>query len=387
MTSSLSKAKQADLREVEAADGNLAGTKSVTEGDSAGGGRGLPGFPPTRLQSGGALRDFERLAVLTGVQVVATGSSAPEERLTNEDLGVWGYDADWILQRTGIRERRCAPPQQATSDLAYLAAQRCLDQAKLTAQDIDLIIVATMTPDSACPTTACLLQDRLGSRCPAFDMNAACAGFMYALVTGLQFVKVGFYRRVLVVGADIMSRVVDPEDKKTFPLFGDGAGAVLLGAGSEKQGLVSYLLGADGSGAELLRVAAGGSREPITPESLIDKRQYMRMEGRAVFKWAVRTVHEASARVLEHARVRREDVALMILHQANSRILDAVAQDLGIPSDRVMMNLERYGNTSAASIPLALDEAYRAGRIQRGDRILVAGFGAGLSWGAGLLVW
>jgi 3-oxoacyl-[acyl-carrier-protein] synthase III len=206
-------------------------------------------------------------------------------------------------------------------------------------------------------------------------------------VTGLQYVKAGFYRRVLVVGADIMSRVVDPEDKKTFPLFGDGAGAALLGAGSERQGLLSYLLGSDGSGAGLLRVAAGGSREPITVESLADKRQFMRMEGRAVFKWAVRTVHDACARVLDHARVDREDVSLVLLHQANYRILDAVAENLGIPSDRMVMNLQRYGNTSAASMPLALDEAHRAGQIQRGDRLLLAGFGAGLSWGAGLLVW
>ncbi len=349
--------------------------------------REVRGDPAARPYSLSSSHPFERLAVLTGVQILAIGSAAPDQVVTNEDLGAWGYDADWILQRTGIRERRCALPEEATSDVAYEAARRCLDQAGLGAEEIDLIIVSTMTPDSSCPTTACLLQERLGARCPAFDMNSACAGFMFALVTGLQYVKVGFYRRVLVVGADIMSRAVDPEDKKTFPLFGDGAGAVLLGAGSEKQGLISYLLGSDGSGGGLLHVPAGGSREPITEQALEAKRQFMRMEGRAVFKWAVRTVHDSCARVLEHARVQRDDVALVLLHQANSRILDAVADGLEIPRDRVMMNLQRYGNTSAGSMPLALDEAYRSGRIERGDRILLAGFGAGLSWSAGVFVW
>jgi 3-oxoacyl-[acyl-carrier-protein] synthase-3 len=324
---------------------------------------------------------------LTGVEIVATGSYAPAQVVTNADLAALGYDADWIVQRTGIRERRNAAPHEATSDLAYQAAVRCLDSAGAAADDVDLIVLATMTPDMPIPSTACHLQRRLGGRAAAFDVGAACAGFMYALVTGMQFVKTGCAQRVLVVGAEVMSRAVNPADVKTYPLFGDGAGAVLLGAGTGEQGFLSYSLGADGSGTELLCIRGGGSREPLTAETLAAGRQYMHMEGRPVFKWAVQLLAESVRDSLAQAGLSVADLDLVVLHQANRRILTAAASALGIDESRLAMNLDRYGNTSAASIPLVLDELVAAGRLQRGHNVLVSGFGAGLAWGTGVFRW
>jgi 3-oxoacyl-[acyl-carrier-protein] synthase-3 len=324
---------------------------------------------------------------LTGVQILATGSYAPPEVVTNADLAPLGIDADWIVQRTGIRERRRAAADQATSDLAFEAAARCLAQANVPASEIDLIVLATMTPDSPTPSTACQLQRRLGGRAAAFDVSAACAGFMYALVTGLQFIKTGTARRVLVVGADVMTRAVNPADAKIFPLFGDGAGAVLLGAGDADQGLLAYSLGADGSGADLLCTPGGGTREPLTPAGLAAGRQFMHMEGKAVFKWAVKLLADSIRETLAAAGLSASDLSLLVLHQANRRILDAAAENLGIPSEKVIVNLDRYGNTSAASIPLVLDELAAAGRLHRGDHVLLSGFGAGLSWGTGIFRW
>ncbi|QDU27376.1 3-oxoacyl-[acyl-carrier-protein] synthase 3 [Anatilimnocola aggregata] len=324
---------------------------------------------------------------LTGVQVLGIGAFVPPRVVKNEDLISLGCDAEWIEQRTGIRERRQAEPDQAASDLGYEAAVRCLEQAGVSAKQVDLIVLATMSADSPAPSTACRLQRRLGCSAPAFDVSAACAGFMYALSTGMQYVKTGNARHVLVVGSDVMSRTVNPADKKTFPLFGDGAGAVLLGAGKPDQGLVAYTLGADGNGVELLHIPAGGSREPLTPESLAAGRQYMSMDGRAVFKWAVRTVADSCREVLGHAGLTTSDVTWLVLHQANKRILDAAAADLGMSADRVIMNLDRYGNTSAGSIPLVLDELNQQGRLNRGDHVLLSGFGAGLAWGTGIFRW
>jgi 3-oxoacyl-[acyl-carrier-protein] synthase III len=334
-----------------------------------------------------ATSSSSRLATLTGVQILATGSYAPRDVVRNEDLRQWGYDDQWILQRTGIRERRRAADGEATSDLAHEAARACLRSAGLQPRDLDLIVLATMTPDMPAPSTACLLQQHLECSAPAMDVNAACAGFMYALVTGMQFVKTGCCRHVLVVGADVMTRAVDPQDRKTFPLFGDGAGAVLLGAGSGRQGLLAYNLGADGRSSHVLCTPAGGSREPITRETLESRRQFLRMDGRAVFKWAVRTVHETLRDVMAHANLTPRDADLVVLHQANIRIIDAAVSDLGVERERVFVNLDRYGNTSAASMPLVLDEARQSGQIEAGSRILMAGFGAGLAWGAGLFAW
>ena len=325
------------------------------------------------------------LATLTGVQILGNGAYVPQTIVRNEDLTELGCDADWIIQRTGIRQRRRAAADEATSDLAYEAAVRCLDNAGVDRRDVDMILVATMTPDTLTPSVACTVQRRLGAVAAAVDLNAACSGFVYALVTGMQFVRTGCSRRVLVIGSDVMSRIVNPADKKTYPLFGDGAGAVLLGAGQEEQGFLSFALGSEGDLGELLSIPGGGSRQPLTAEGLLRGDQYMRMDGRAVFKWAVRMVHDIANDVVQHAEMTMDEIDLVVMHQANLRIIDAAAEGLGIARDKVLVNLDRYGNTTAASIPLVLDEAAAAGRLNRGDRVLLMGFGAGLTWGAGVL--
>jgi 3-oxoacyl-[acyl-carrier-protein] synthase III len=344
--------------------------------------------PATRAAARCGLAALEhRVARLTGVQVLACGAYAPPEVVTNQDLAPHGYDADWIVQRTGILERRRAADGIAASDLAYEAAVRCLAKAGAAPEEIDLIVLATMTPDSPIPSTACQLQRRLGASAAAMDVGAACAGFMYALVTGMQFIKTGTARRVLVLGTDVMTRTINPADKKTFPLFGDGAGAVLLGPGSDEQGFVSYSLGADGRGTELLSIPGGGSREPLTPQTLASGRQFIQMDGRAVFKWAVNLLTDSIRAVVAAAGLTTSDLSLVILHQANRRILDAAADTLGIARGKLVINLDRYGNTSAGSIPLGLDEVLAAGRLKRGDHVLLSGFGAGLSWGTGVFRW
>ncbi len=324
---------------------------------------------------------------LMGIQVLGVGAAAPEQVVRNEDLAALGYDADWIVQRTGIHERRCATAGTSTSDLAAAAAVKCLERADVDACDVDLIVLATMSPDTRMPSAACHLQRKLGTSAASFDVNAACAGFMFGLITAAQFVKTGCSKRALVVGADIMSQTVNPADKKTFPLFGDGAGAMLLGPGEAAQGLVAYTLGSDGEGADLLCIPAGGSQEPITAQSLLDNRQFVYMNGRPVFKWAVRLVADSIRCALAHAGLEVQDVDYVVLHQANVRIIDAIANELKIDRERLLVNLNRYGNTSAASIPLALDEAVQADRVQPGDLVLMCGFGAGLTWGTALLRW
>ncbi len=325
------------------------------------------------------------LATLTGARILGTGAYLPATVVRNEDLAGLGCDPDWIVQRTGIRERRHAAPHEATSVMAYEAAARCLDDAGVDPREVDLILLATTTPDMLMPSAACAVQRRLGAVAPAVDLNAACAGFMYALVTGMQFIRTGCSRRVLVIGSDVMSRIINPSDRKTYPLFGDGAGAVLLGAAREDRGLLAYTLGSEGDDGALLSVPAGGSREPVTPEALAEGRQYLRMDGRAVFKWAVRIVVDAALDVVCHAGLEVDDLDLVVLHQANQRIIDAAAEALGIDRGRVLVNLDRYGNTTAASIPIVLDEARAAGRLQPGAHVLLVGFGAGLTWGAGVL--
>lgn len=334
-----------------------------------------------------AVSGRSRIGTLMGVRIQGTGSFLPEHVVTNSDLAKLGYDEQWIVQRTGIHQRRQAPPEMATSDMAFQASLQCLADAGVDPQQVDLILVATMTPDSPMPTTACLLQQRLGCIAPAIEMNAACAGFMYALVTGMQYVKTGCSRCVLVVGADLMSRAVNPADVRTYPLFGDGAGAVLLTPGSEDRGLVSFTLGAEGDSDGLLCQPGGGSREPLTEDALAAGRQYIHMEGRSVFKWAVRVLIDSTRDVLAYAQLGHEDLDSAILHQANARIIEAAIQDLLIPRNKVMINLDRYGNTSAGSIPIVLDEACRAGRIASGDHVLLNGFGGGFSWGTAIMRW
>ena len=329
-----------------------------------------------------------RTASLLGVQVVGCGSYVPDSVVTNSDLSQrFGFDPNWIEQRTGIRERRHCPEGMATSDLAVEAARRAIRAAHVDPQEIDLLVVGTFTPDYQCPSTACIVQDRLGLDCPAFDTAAACAGFMYALLTAAQFVATGNSRRALVIGADCNSRIVNPADQRTYPLFGDGAGAVLLARGEPHQGFLCYQMGSDGSGSPLLDRPAGGTRQPLTHENLDAGCNYLQMDGRSVFKWAVRLLTDTTELLLEKTGMSVHDVALYLYHQANIRIISAATEQMGIPSDKVFNNLQRYGNTSGGSIPIALDEALQAGRISHGDTALLCGFGAGLSWGTALVRW
>lgn len=339
------------------------------------------------MNNGQALPE-PRTRSLTGVQILGTGRYLPEQVVTNEDLQrTHGFDPEWIVNRTGIHERRFAPAHQATSDLAYHAAMRCLKDAKCEVDDVDLLVVGTFTPDMCFPSAACLVQDRLKLNCPAFDLQAACAGFAYAIATAAQFVAAGTSQRALVIGADCNSRIINPKDQKSFPLFGDGAGAVLLGPGTKEQGMLAYQLGSDGSGGDLLNRPACGSRMPPSPEALAGDLHYLTMDGRAVFKWAVRILADSSKTVMSHADVQVEDIRWFIPHQANVRIIHAATDVLGFPRDNVFKNLDKYGNTSAGSIPIALDELAQDGKIERGDLILTSGFGAGLNWGTLLWRW
>ena len=330
-----------------------------------------------------------RMGRAMNVRMLATGSYVPENIVSNEDLAQLGCDSEWIIRRTGIRERRHASDEQATSDLAYEAAIRCLAASGKTAADLDLIIVCTITPDHPTPSTACHLQRRLGSIAPAMDINAACAGFMYGIITAAQFIAAGNSKCVLVVGADLMSRTVNPEDVKTYPLFGDAAGAAILTDDTTEGGggMLAYQLGSEGCGGEMLCIPAGGTRQPLTPDMHAAGEQYLRMDGRGVFKWAVRVFDESAKQVLKEAGVTPEELSLVVLHQANQRIIDSAVSDLGVPAEKVFVNLDRFGNTSGASIPLALDEAAKAGKIKRGDLVLLCGFGAGLSWGTAVIRW
>ncbi len=309
-----------------------------------------------------------RMGQVLGVRVAATGSYVPETIVTNEDLAALGCDSDWIVRRTGILARRKAADGEASSDLALVAAQRCLEAAGVTPDQIDLILVATITPDHLTPSTACHLQRRLGCVAPAMDINAACAGFMYALVTGAQFVQSGNASRVLVVGADVMSRTIDPKDVKTFPLFGDGAGAALLVPDKpEGAGLLSYTLGAEGCGGEMLCIPAGGSRRPLSPGAWEAGEQYLRMDGRNVFKWAVRVIADSTLDVLSASQLTMDELDLVILHQANQRIIDSAVDDLGIARERIYVNLQNYGNTSAASILWHLMKLFAREKQSRGS--------------------
>ncbi|MFM8804336.1 MAG: beta-ketoacyl-ACP synthase III [Planctomycetia bacterium] len=328
-----------------------------------------------------------RFGRAVGFRVAGIGSSVPPNVVTNADLARLGCDPEWIVARSGIHERRHASPDVATSDLAAAACRAALAHAGAAAASVDLLVLGTFTPDMSIPSTACIVQEKLGLDAPAMDVTAACAGFAYALVTGANFLAAGSSRLALVAGADTNSRVVDPDDVKTWPLFGDGAGAVLLEAAPPEasgmeHGLLAFSLGSDGRGAGLLACPMSGSRQPVTAEGLARREQFMQMDGRAVFKWAIRLAEENIRQVVEHSGVPLEAIDLFVLHQANFRIIDGVREALGIPAERFMVNLDRYGNTSSGSIPLAMDEAWRTGRIGPGSTIVVCGFGGGLAWGS-----
>ncbi|MEI7813493.1 MAG: beta-ketoacyl-ACP synthase III [Coriobacteriia bacterium] len=319
--------------------------------------------------------------------IIGTGSFLPEHTLTNKDLeGMVDTSDEWIVSRTGIRERRLAEEHHGTSDLAVRAGQRALDCAGLRPQDIDLLVVGTSTPDHLFPSTACLTQFKLGLTCPAYDVNAACSGFIYALEAGTTAIESGRHETVLVIGADALTRHVDFTDRATCVLFGDGAGAVVLRA-SMDPGVMAIELGADGSGGDLLKIPAGGSAAPCTVERIRNREHYLQMNGTEVFKFAVRVIPKATVKALESTGNTVDDLAWLIPHQANKRILDTIEERLGIDDERVYSNVENTGNTSAGSIPLALDDLYTSGRLQPGDLIALVGFGAGLTWGAATIRW
>jgi 3-oxoacyl-[acyl-carrier-protein] synthase-3 len=319
------------------------------------------------------------------------GIAVPELRLTNADLEQRIETSDqWIVERTGIRERRVVVPGESTASLAIEAGAAAIKHAGLTPDAIDLLIVATATTEQLIPHTGAFVADGLGVRCGSFDLNAACAGFVYELVVGASLLNAGSLEHVLLISAETLSRIMDPTDRGTTILFGDGAGAVVLSAASDDEPggeLLAWDFGCDGSATGLLEVKAGGSRRPTTPETVANGEHYLRMAGQEVFRRAVRIVVESASNALDRAGVSIDDVTWFAPHQANLRIIEAAANRLGIPSERTLVNIERYGNTSAASIPLVLAEAADDGRIQPGDLLLLSGFGAGLTWGSALLRW
>ncbi len=322
------------------------------------------------------------------VKISAVGTHIPARVVTNDDLSLTLDTSDeWISTRSGIRERRIVENGEAASDLGAVAASRALEAAGIDAADLDLIIVASLSPDMLFPSTASFISAKIGADgTPAFDLSAACTGFIYALATGNAFVASGQADRVLVVGAEAVSKMIDWTDRGTAVLFGDGAGAVLLEpADSRDEGIIGFDLGNDPSGTEMLQLPAGGSRNPATEETVSARQHFIKMNGREVFKFAARVIESSARKVLDRSGCKIGDVDLFVPHQANIRIIDAAARKLGIPPERVFSNLERYGNTSCASIPLCLEEAAAGGRITSGDLVLMVGFGAGLAWGSCLV--
>lgn len=320
------------------------------------------------------------------VGILGSGKYVPERIMTNRELEEMVETNDeWIVTRTGIRERRLAAPGQATSDLALEASLRALEAAGLTAADLDLIIVATITPDMSFPSTACLLQDKLGARqAAAYDLSAACSGFIYALANANGMIASGMYKHVLVVGAECLSRITDYTDRNTCILFGDGAGAVVLGPVPEGRGFQSFVLGADGGGGELLKVPGSGSR--LSPEGEPAPKQFIHMAGSEVFKFAVRIMGGCAEEALAKAGLDKSAVDLLVPHQANIRIIQSALNRLELPEEKCMINLDKYGNVSAGSIPIALAEAVEQGRAPEGSVLVLVGFGGGLTWGATVLI-
>jgi 3-oxoacyl-[acyl-carrier-protein] synthase-3 len=321
--------------------------------------------------------------------IAGVGSYVPAKVLTNAELEKLVNTSDeWITTRTGIKERRIAAADEFTSDLGAKAAERALKQAGVTADQVDLIVVATITPDMPFPSTAALVQQKIGAhRAAAFDLEAACSGFIYALEVAQQFIMSRTYDTVLVIGAEKLSSIVDWQDRNTCVLFGDGAGAAVLRNRPNAHGLLTAVMGADGSKADLLFMAGGGSRCPATADSVASRMHYLRMEGKETFKCAVQAMCTAAKEVLRRCEIDISRIKLIIPHQANLRIIEAVGERLGAKPEQLFVNLHKYGNTSAASVAIALDEAVNSGRVQAGDLILLVVFGAGLTWGAAVIEW
>lgn len=323
-------------------------------------------------------------------QIIGTGSYAPEQVITNKDLEKFVDTSDeWITERTGIKQRRKAAPGEATSDMAVAAARKALEMAGVRPEQVDLIVVGTITPDMPMPSCAAFVQAKLGAvNAFAFDVAAACAGSIYALSVAEQFVQTGKVKRALVIGADLFTQIVNWGDRNTCVLFGDGAGAMLLAPSEEpERGILSTHLRMDGSLAEILAIPGGGSKEPVTEENLRAQRNKVVMNGREVFKCAVRALSDITQEALSANGLTASQVDHVIVHQANSRILESVMERLEVPLEKCWINLDKYGNTSAASLPISLDEALRSGRIKRGDLVAMMAIGAGMTWGAAMVRW
>jgi 3-oxoacyl-[acyl-carrier-protein] synthase III len=322
-------------------------------------------------------------------KITGTGSALPDKVLTNFDLErMVDTSNEWIVARTGIRERRIAAEGEYTSTFASAAALRALEAAGVTADQIDMIVIGTLTPDYPFPATACIVQQNIkATNAVCFDLSAACSGFLYALATAEKFILGGGVKKALVIGAEVLSRIVDWSDRHTCLLFGDGAGAVVLEAVEGESGILSTHIHSNGNYWDILYQKGCGSRNPATQQNLDDRLVYLTMHGNEVFKHAVRAMEEVALEALVANGLTSDDVSLFIPHQANQRIVDSVGKRLSISADRIFVNLDRYGNTSAASIPIALDEAFRAGRIKEGDIVLLDAFGGGLTWGAAALRW
>ncbi|WP_459841615.1 beta-ketoacyl-ACP synthase III [Halanaerocella petrolearia] len=322
-------------------------------------------------------------------KIEGLGSYVPNQVLTNGDLEeIVDTSDEWITKRTGIKERRVVAEKVTTSELGYEAAKRALVDAELEAEELDLILVATSTPDYVgFPSTACLIQDNLGiNKIPAFDVAAACTGFVYGLSIAAQHIETGAYDNILVIGSETLSKVVDWEDRGTCVLFGDGAGAAVL-TPTDSGGILANHLGADGSRSDVLKIPGGGSCNPLSQQLLDKGDHYLEMEGNAVFKFAVRILGKAAKKALQQVDLDKEDIDYLVPHQANIRIIDSAAKRLKLDREQIYVNLDKYGNTSAASIPLALDEAVKEDKIDSGDTVVLVGFGAGLTWGATVLEW
>jgi 3-oxoacyl-[acyl-carrier-protein] synthase-3 len=322
-------------------------------------------------------------------RIIGTGSCAPKKVLTNQDLERMVETSDaWIMERTGIKERRVVERGQTTSDLAYEAAHKAIKAAGITAQDLDLIVVGTLTPDTAMPSLGCVLQARLhAKKAAAFDVYAACSGFLYGLSIADAFIRSGMHETILVVGAESLSRFTDWEDRATCVLFGDGAGAVVVQRHAGKRGILSTHIHSDGSLGDLLHLPGGGASHPPTHDTVAKRMHFIKMKGNETFKVAVRALEDVVQEALDHNKVKPEDIDLLVPHQANLRIIQAMAKRLNMSMDKVVLTIHKYGNTSAASIPMALDEAVRDGRIRENSLILLEAFGGGLTWASALIRW
>ncbi len=322
-------------------------------------------------------------------RIASTGSYIPEKVLTNHDLERMVETSDeWITERTGIKERRISAPWQATSDLAFEASIRALRKANLSAKDIDLIIVATVSPDMLVPSAACILQMKLGaSNAVAFDINGACTGFIYALSVAEKFIKTGASKRALVIGAEVLSRFTDWTDRATCVLLADGAGAVIIEPTKKNEGIQVIDIFSDGTMWDFIHMPAGGSKMPVTEDIIKQRLNFIKMRGNETFKVAVKTLEEIVDATLKKGGITSSELSLLVPHQANIRIIQAMAKRLSLPMEKVMVNIHKYGNTSAASIPIALDEANEQSKLKRGDYVMLAAFGAGLTWGAALIKW